>query len=202
MESLVALWLETNWFVAGAPLVCSRFEISSKEGCNLDSRAESFEVSHIDDLLLNCCWDSLVVAEKDQYAAEFVAAGNRKMKRRKLVTFYDRYTMEGKVKLSLKKSFKWIKTKVHMEYLEAGADILVTSSYQISAKSANVMPTIVAGLNPKALPLAVPRADELFEEMSEPPMVPLLLDFQIDSKYVFEAKTIQRMELLVSSSLG
>ncbi|KAL9268338.1 Cyclin-D3-1-like protein [Drosera capensis] len=32
--------------------------------------------------------------------------------------------------------------------------------------------------------------------------VPLLLDFQIDSKYVFEAKTIQRMELLVLSSVG
>ncbi|GAB2236937.1 hypothetical protein Droror1_Dr00026819 [Drosera rotundifolia] len=33
------------------------------------------------------------------------------------------------------------------------------------------MPTIVAGLNPEAQPLAVPRADELFDEMSEPPMV-------------------------------
>ncbi|GAB2210666.1 hypothetical protein Droror1_Dr00015944 [Drosera rotundifolia] len=61
------------------------------------------------------------------------------------------------------------------------------------------MSTIVAELNPEALPLAVPRADELFDEMSEPPMVPLLLDFQIDSKHkhVFEAKTIQRMELLI-----
>ncbi|GAB2224202.1 hypothetical protein Droror1_Dr00004953 [Drosera rotundifolia] len=72
---------------------------------------------------------------------------------------------------------------------------------QIPAKSANFMPTIVAGLNSEALSLAVPRAEELFDEMSEPPMVPLLLDFQIDSKYVFEAKTIQRMELLVSCSL-
>ncbi|KAK4773764.1 hypothetical protein SAY87_028783 [Trapa incisa] len=32
--------------------------------------------------------------------------------------------------------------------------------------------------------------------------VPLLLDLQVESKYVFEAKTIQRMELLVLSTLG
>lgn len=35
----------------------------------------------------------------------------------------------------------------------------------------------------------------------EETQVPLLLDFQLDSKYVFEAKTIQRMELLVLSTL-
>ncbi|KAL9264966.1 hypothetical protein AKJ16_DCAP22207 [Drosera capensis] len=51
---------------------------------------------------------------------EFGAAGDRETKRRKRVAFYDRYTMEGKVKLSLQKSFKWIKTKVRGgDYFEA-----------------------------------------------------------------------------------
>ncbi|GAB2226608.1 hypothetical protein Droror1_Dr00022421 [Drosera rotundifolia] len=93
-------------------------------------------------------------------------------------------------------------TEARDEFCNDGSHDELNPIKQIRAKSANVMPTIVAGLNPEALPLAVPRADELFDEMSELPMVPLLLDFQIDSKYVFEAKAIQRMELLVSSSLG
>ncbi|XVF15018.1 hypothetical protein REPUB_Repub09cG0113300 [Reevesia pubescens] len=37
--------------------------------------------------------------------------GNPELKRRKRVAAYNMYTMEGKLKSSLRNSFKWIKTK-------------------------------------------------------------------------------------------
>ncbi|GAB2282968.1 hypothetical protein Dimus_017501 [Dionaea muscipula] len=43
---------------------------------------------------------------------EFGAAADPEMKRKKRVAFYNMYTMEGKVKLSLRKSYKWIKGKL------------------------------------------------------------------------------------------
>ncbi|PON52269.1 hypothetical protein TorRG33x02_308860 [Trema orientale] len=42
---------------------------------------------------------------------EFASSGNPEMKRRKRVAAYNMYAMEGKLKSSLRNSFKWIKSK-------------------------------------------------------------------------------------------
>ncbi|KAG6767224.1 hypothetical protein POTOM_028417 [Populus tomentosa] len=43
---------------------------------------------------------------------ELESSGNPELKRRKRVAQYNMYTMEGKIKSSLRNSFKWIKSKL------------------------------------------------------------------------------------------
>ncbi|KAJ6733419.1 hypothetical protein OIU74_005220 [Salix koriyanagi] len=43
---------------------------------------------------------------------EVESSGNPELKRRKRVAQYNMYTMEGKIKSSLRNSFKWIKSKL------------------------------------------------------------------------------------------
>ncbi|KAJ4822205.1 hypothetical protein Tsubulata_013568 [Turnera subulata] len=45
-------------------------------------------------------------------------SGNPEVKRRKRVAQYNIYTMEGKLKSSLKSSFKWIKSKFVEDYFD------------------------------------------------------------------------------------
>ncbi|XVF61797.1 hypothetical protein PTKIN_Ptkin08bG0159300 [Pterospermum kingtungense] len=46
----------------------------------------------------------------------FATCGNPEVKRRKRVASYNMYAMEGKLKSSLRNSFKWIKTKFSNDY--------------------------------------------------------------------------------------
>ncbi|CAK7337818.1 unnamed protein product [Dovyalis caffra] len=50
---------------------------------------------------------------------ELESSGNPEMKRRKRVAQYNMYTMEGKIKSSLRNSFKWIKSKFVDDYFDA-----------------------------------------------------------------------------------
>lgn len=47
-----------------------------------------------------------------------LASTNPEMKRRKRVASYNMYTMEGKLKSSLRNSFKWIKNKFTDDYYD------------------------------------------------------------------------------------
>lgn len=45
-------------------------------------------------------------------------SGNSELKRRKRVAQYNMYSMEGKLKSSLRNSFKWIKSKFRDDYFD------------------------------------------------------------------------------------
>ncbi|EEF32132.1 conserved hypothetical protein [Ricinus communis] len=47
---------------------------------------------------------------------ELASSGNPEVKRRRRVAQYNMYTMEGKLKSSLRNSFKWIKSKFVDDY--------------------------------------------------------------------------------------
>lgn len=49
---------------------------------------------------------------------EEISTSNPEMKRRKRVASYNMYTMEGKLKSSLRNSFKWIKNKFTDDYFD------------------------------------------------------------------------------------
>ncbi|OAY35972.1 hypothetical protein MANES_12G145200v8 [Manihot esculenta] len=49
---------------------------------------------------------------------EVAASGDPEMKRRKRVAQYNMYNMEGKLKSSLRNSFKWIKSKFVNDYFD------------------------------------------------------------------------------------
>ncbi|RVW55276.1 hypothetical protein CK203_067029 [Vitis vinifera] len=49
---------------------------------------------------------------------EFATSDNPEMKRRKRVASYNMYSMEGKLKSSLRNSFKWIKNKFTDDYYD------------------------------------------------------------------------------------
>jgi len=49
---------------------------------------------------------------------ELESSGNPELKRRKRVAQYNMYTMEGKIKSSLRNSFKWIKSKLVDDYFD------------------------------------------------------------------------------------